>query len=336
MSGAVVQPTGPLRRLTGQEVKQLRDALLASFAGPNDLDDLVRFGLNERLHTFVGPGPTNRRVVDLIDWTEARDRTDELIAAAIDAAPKNRELRAIAELLRADDGAAGFERIVRPHLGLADATAFEDGLLRTMRAVCRVEFDGEGIGTGFLIGPSAVITNHHVVFDEHEVAARSDQLAFRFDYKRLDGKTTPGVVHRPAADTIIADSASAALDYTVVRLAAAAGRERVGEIAVAPVRGWLTPQGRAPVTNDPLIIVQHPRATPQKLALGTVVAGAADLPDRMRYNVNTDEGSSGAPCCASDWTPVALHHWGGADHNRGVLFSAILPDLQRKGVALDV
>src|SRR5712692_2822433 len=87
-----------------------------------------------------------------------------------------------------DAFAPGFQRNVRPHLTKLDVRVWVEKLAQIERRVCRVEFAGNAAGSGFLVGPDAVLTNWHVV----ESAKQSDKvadLACRFDYLRLSNGT---------------------------------------------------------------------------------------------------------------------------------------------------
>ena len=56
------------------------------------------------------------------------------------------------------------ERIVRPDLGLFDPVPWTAALMALLGRICRVEISATPIrGTGFLVAPDLVLTNHHVV-----------------------------------------------------------------------------------------------------------------------------------------------------------------------------
>jgi V8-like Glu-specific endopeptidase len=71
----------------------------------------------------------------------------------------------------------------------------------------------------------------------------------------------------------------------------------------------------------------------------TGVIGANGNGTRMQYRVNTEGGSSGAPCFNTEWQLVALHHSGDpnfeVDHkptyNEGIPVGAILKLLAERG-----
>jgi hypothetical protein len=133
------------------------------------------------------------------------------------------------------------------------------------------------------------------------------------------------------------------LDYALVRAEGEPGNEPAGGAAdpKAPPRGWIAmKEVDQPAPESPLLILQHPDSAPLKLALDmNGVIGANANGTRMQYRVNTEGGSSGAPCFNTDWQLVALHHSGDpnfdADHkpayNEGIPVRAILSLLAERG-----
>src|SRR2546427_11203517 len=55
-----------------------------------------------------------------------------------------------------------------------DQVNFLERGMRAAKAVCRILIGGDPIGTGFLVGPGLLITNHHVIPDR---AAAQDATA---------------------------------------------------------------------------------------------------------------------------------------------------------------
>jgi V8-like Glu-specific endopeptidase len=221
--------------------------------------------------------------------------------------------------------APGLQRNVRPYLAKLDIRVWSARLSQIERQVCRVELDGNALGTGFLVGPDTVLTNWHV-FEIAKNAGKVDRLGCRFDYEVLpDGKVEPGqLVMLAGADCIDGCPYSAAektanpdnplptlqeLDYALLRLASRAGEQQIDG---AP-RGWIAlPKTVLPMPADaPILIVQHPEGAPMKLAMDTqAVIGLNGNGTRIRYRTNTDGGSSGSPAFSMDWNIVALHHYG--------------------------
>ena len=103
------------------------------------------------------------------------------------------------------------------------------------------------------------------------------------------------------------DQSPEALDYAILELS--------HDIANAPVveggaiRGFVELRSleRQLGSADGLLVVQHPRAKPMKIDIGSVFAVGKK---RIRHSVNTEGGSSGSPVFDADLTLVALHHAG--------------------------
>jgi Trypsin-like peptidase domain len=234
--------------------------------------------------------------------------------------------------------APGLQKNVRPNLHSLDLQVWLDKLVEARNRVCRIEIGPNAAGTGFLVGPRAVLTNWHVV-EQAQAAGLLGKLVCRFDYlRRSDGSRQAGVTvalgssgivaHAPCSDAERTDTpdfpepTADELDFALLHLDQAAGRHAVD----SGLRGWfrLPEQGIAPKTDAPLLIVQHPDGAPMKLAMDTQsVIGANGNGTRVRHRTNTDNGSSGSPCFSMDWDPVLLHHfgdpaWGNPKFNQGV------------------
>ena len=327
--------------LTGPQIRKLREGLLAAYPTLNALTDLALYGLNQPLARIVAlPAELNFVARDLVIWTESQGRTDELLAAALNDVPKNQLLRQVALDLHMDGGAGQFESIIRQQVQFGDVEQWRNDMIRSEQAVCRVEVNitgaDEGRGTGFLIANDLLITNYHVLGDFLLDQLNPARVTFHFDYKNHGGKLLKGAKYKLAPNWKVLSSPEDNLDFALVRLDGNPGEGTLGEQGNAPVRGFLTPTTKAPADGDPLMIIQHPKAVPLKFALGSMKVQAPPAgPAYLTYDVNTDCGSSGAPCFTSDWTLVALHHWGGPYHNRGIRFSAILQELQNRNISLN-
>jgi hypothetical protein len=70
------------RQFSGPELKQLHTALLSGFPTVDDLKQMVRFELDERLEQIAGGQDLFDIVFNLIQWAEARGRLEQLIQAA--------------------------------------------------------------------------------------------------------------------------------------------------------------------------------------------------------------------------------------------------------------
>lgn len=176
------------------------------------------------------------------------------------------------------------ERIFRRCAGFQDVLPFTSRLLAAAAQVCRIEIHSSTVrvgGTGFLVGPDLVLTNHHVVamviggvvsptevrcvFDHHVRSDGAVHSGDAFELVRGDGwlvaaspsskvDTDPHPTELPAPDE---------LDYALIRLANRAGDTTSID---GRRRHWMCLSGDAPTVEEglPLLIVQHPLALPQK------------------------------------------------------------------------
>jgi hypothetical protein len=323
--------------LTGGQRAAIRKALVAAFPTWGALQILVDDRLSEQLHNISAPVKNMPEVAhDLVIWAQARGRITELVIGASAENPMCPELMDLAARFKFSDTTHGeLERIVLPSVQFENVGRWLDKLSRLRRAVARFEpqpcaQSKAGFGTGFLVAPDLLMTNWHVVKDHLSSAKNPQLVVIRFDYE-VDVAGAEG----PERLCGLADawdcghsSLHGGLDYALVRLREAPGNDPVG----GTKRGFIKVDGsQRPGDMEPLMILQHPDAMPLKLSIGTVNQLEANG-HRVTYNANTLGGSSGSPCFNSALEPVALHHWGDVDHNRGVRLDAILEDLRRRNL----
>lgn len=372
--------------MPGVTFEEVRNQIIDAYE-QDELKMLLRERMNVRLDRVIAPGTFDYQVFQLLGWAERMGREVELIRVAARARPEHQGMQAVYQKyglaipvylqqagqplgpipLPATDG--GFEVQVRKTIPYLDVGIWREQLSALEGRVCRVEVgDPAGLmGTGFLIGPDAVLTNYHVVQPVIEKRSSCDRVRCRFDFKRLaNGADAEGVVVGLRSDWLIDASkysdAEAArsptppdpspdeLDYALVRLARPLGREpldpnpRPGATGV-PTRGWIqVPSAPPSLTRQmPLAVLQHPNQESLKLALDTEgVTEVNPSGTRVRYKTNTEAGSSGAPCFDLKWNLVALHHYGDpafdgftrlGDWNQGVPIGMIRDRLTRLGKA---
>jgi hypothetical protein len=357
-----------MKRLTAEESQKLVDALSPAL----DFTQLKRFvylGTGDRLNDkFVGEGlPKYDTIEKLIEKLETGPETDRFLRVVYREKPLQTELRAyIAKLypeIPAQEGrepvkfefqtagasadaaseGPGLERNVKPALKSLDTEIWFGKYETIKRQVCRVEADDAGIGTGFLVGPGAVLTNWHVVREARNRGVL-DKLACRFDYRRLvgggvDAGTLVGATkvedERPCSDAELTLNPDAPppkpdeLDYALLRLA-----------TPQPARGFLALADPPPAPpGGALIIVQHPQGDPLRFAIDTnAIIGSVHDGLRLRYTTNTAPGSSGSPCFSMDWDLLVLHHLGDpasgpATYNQGVPIGLIRKSIVARGAA---
>jgi len=153
-------------------------------------------------------------------------------------------------------------------------------------------------GTGFLIAPNTILTNHHVLYDEDDSNRRMMQVNIEFNYE-LDEKGQPRNVdpYDGNVETIEGDPVH---DWAIIR----------SKIPIADTYPTLDLQPSRPVVvGDYVYIIQHPGGKPKKIGLlhNQVVDVASD---RVQYLTDTLPGSSGSPVCNELWQVVALHYSG--------------------------
>ena len=240
---------------------------------------------------------------------------DALIAAAVRrAAPALGELGRAALTAPTAAGAAG--RVLEAIVNTVDFVGvryLEAGVLAA-RAVGRVDVrDATGniiaYGTGSMVSPRLLLTNHHVLEDPG--AAAASQIEFNFQLG-LDGRRLPSVFFDLAPATFFLTDAD--LDYTLV----AVGRDdQAGAVAAFGHNPLIAAEGKA-IVGDFVTIVQHPEGQEKQVALreNRVVDV---LENFLHYATDTQPGSSGSPVFNDQWEVVALHHAAVRDPNQVAL-----------------
>jgi endonuclease G, mitochondrial len=167
-----------------------------------------------------------------------------------------------------------------------------------------------GNGSGFLVSPWLLLTNHHVTRSPDDAA--DTQVRFRYE-EDAAGRTTRTRGHRmdparffvtsPAARGICAEPD--ALDYTLVALDATPQGGPPGGTF-----GWVSLIGATGkiLLGQPVNIIQHPRGSTRQIAVRNNLLLNLEDERCMVYETDTDSGSSGAPVFNDRWELVALHH----------------------------
>ncbi|MCC6162727.1 MAG: trypsin-like peptidase domain-containing protein [Acidobacteria bacterium] len=206
--------------------------------------------------------------------------------------------------------------------GFSDIAQWRARLAQAELAVCRIEAPAwQALGTGFLVGPDLVMTNRHVI-DAFSARRRPPILA-RFDFKLSgDGeRLREGEAFGLAPEWLVASSPVDELDFAILRLAQPAGLRPTTSSASDVARGWITPRWRPLEPDETVFVIQHPQGETLKLAAGRYEARE---PTRLRYRVDTEPGSSGAPCFTAQMELIALHRGAADGHaNQGVPIDAV-------------
>ena len=180
-------------------------------------------------------------------------------------------------------------------------TRYLDAGVAAARAVGRIlvkDANGRllGHGTGSMISPQLMLTNHHV-FDTAQAAATSH---VEFNYQDgIDGKllevTTFGF---DPGRFFLADES---LDFAIVAVQGSAE-----QLAPFGFNRLIESEGKA-LIGEFVTIVQHPRGEKKQVALreNRIVDG---VPKFLHYTADTEPGSSGSPVFNDQWEVCALHH----------------------------
>jgi hypothetical protein len=186
------------------------------------------------------------------------------------------------------------------------------------RRICKLKID-EKPGTGFLVAPTVVLTNYHLVKDLLRENRTGDGITVWFDFVPGQGRE-PDTGERHALDDdwcigYARDSEVDAhperlgvvpsddeLDYALLRL-----RDAPGDVNA---RGFIpVPDGDLVIApRSSLCILQYASRRPLEVAFSP--AGAVALRGRsvrLRHIVNTADASSGSPVFDKDWKLIALH-----------------------------
>ncbi len=222
--------------------------------------------------------------------------------------PATRQRRFLAHCEEAPDverAQVEFERIINGN-DLTSINYLEKGT-QAARAVGRVHLrssDGTviGYGTGFLIGPGVLMTNHHVLEDKTQAA----NAAIEFDYELdMNGKAKPTYFFKFKPDALFFTDSQ--LDFSVVAVDSTSDS---GNRALAKY-GWLplNPLPGKALLGEYLTIIQHPGGQRKQVCVReNQLLQIKD--DFVWYATDTSGGSSGSPVFNGSWQVVALHHSG--------------------------
>lgn len=196
-------------------------------------------------------------------------------------------------------------------------------------AVARLTFVSDEDGeprtcTGFLVGPSILLTNDHCPISPEEIR----DTIVEFDYDTESARPTPYrlVVPKRRLDELPRDSD---LDFALYRLNRPARRAYLK----------LKDEDKSLLDTRPLVIIQHPSGMPKRVAASSFcyvrVPPSPVLPATdFGHECDTETGSSGAPVQNPDGAVIGLHHYGYGDGdaqkiNQAVKAGAILEHIKK-------
>ncbi len=184
-----------------------------------------------------------------------------------------------------------------------------------------------GTGSGFLVGPGLLLTNHHVL-ETLQQADSGSYVLFDYEYD-ADNRLKTTERFDLSSDLFFTDQD---LDFTFVAVAMTGSQGT--DIREFGAMRLIEESGKA-LKGEPVSILQHPGGLPKQIAIrdSTVVGRKGDF---IYYFADTNSGSSGSPVVNDQWFPVALHHRSVPDYfepckyvaNRGIRVSSIYTKLR--------
>ena len=326
--------------LTTEQIQNFQQALLAAF-GRGEMQQVVRIGLGKTYANIVPSGTLADEFMALVEWVNQQNKVDALLTEARKQNPGNIQLRNFEAALRGQlPPPPALPNEAQPLLetpltetlealvfGPARDTrlpyAFIAGAQRAARSIARLTvqrfFDGQPrgeymAGTGWLIAPGTLLTNHHVIdardrrprpagrgeppASAQDFRAQAERLVAHFDFyagNEPDAATTL----RCSGARLLAQNAD--LDFAVVELAEA------DKVADRPALRLPAAQP-ALARGDRMNIVQHPQGRAMRFAIrNNFFVRPGTQPHLLWYQTDTEPGASGSPVCDDDWKVVALH-----------------------------
>jgi endonuclease G len=163
------------------------------------------------------------------------------------------------------------------------------------------------VGTGWMIAPGLMMTNHHVIearFEDEPPASAGDMTRQAlgaqawFDYvDALKAHVTYAVTALEASDRT--------LDYALLRVAGASTPEAL------PLADWghlrVAPETYPLKKGEPVNIIQHPGGDVKQIAIRRNDCVGVTDGHEFQYLTDTMPGSSGSPVFNDSWQVVGLH-----------------------------
>ncbi|MET4085613.1 trypsin-like peptidase domain-containing protein [Bradyrhizobium sp. S3.5.5] len=162
-------------------------------------------------------------------------------------------------------------------------------------------------GTGWLIGPGLIITNHHVInaredegndadASEKDFRLQAENTTILYDYVDKLNQPTSHMTGKGALMCF-----DKALDFAILKVPAEAPDRPPMRLRKQVIR-----KAADQPLNVRVNVLQHPNGDPMRLGFrdNFVVLGDEKT---LSYLTDTSLGSSGSPVCDDSWTVAALH-----------------------------
>jgi endonuclease G len=275
-----------------------------------------------------------RRRYDAVEPKERlAKRANRLLAQVQDAAPGGTQslpddLRELVERGPLDANEIDnvlFERVVGATRDFLSVSFLGKGT-QVIRCAARIVTSLGGgrvsYGTGCLVSPRLLLTNHHVLSKPEDAI----NTMVEFDYQ-VDLAGNPLKVQRFALDPSMFFFNDKDLDYALV---AVAERSDTGELLGG--YGWcplLKEEGKI-VLGNCVNIIQHPHGEMKQIVIRE--NKLVDLLENvLHYEGDTEAGSSGSPVFNDQWEIVGLHHSGVPKIDENGNFLDVEDKIWRKG-----
>lgn len=202
------------------------------------------------------------------------------------------------------------ERVIGETRDFLAISFFASGM-KASRAVCRIvttlQRGRRGFGTGFMVTPRLLITNHHVLPDAATASASVAEFNFQLN-PRQENEQVHGFALRP--DLFFLNDKPNDFALVAVDERNNGGRD-VSSFGYCPLIGV---EGK--IANTEWVnIIQHPKGDLKQVVIRD--NWLMDLPDKQAggafdryayYKADTEPGSSGSPVFNDLWEVIALHH----------------------------
>jgi V8-like Glu-specific endopeptidase len=200
-------------------------------------------------------------------------------------------------------GVPGDTRVDFAFIDHAHLIARSIARLTVPRIVNGVPVGQAAYGTGWIIAPGILMTNHHVIevrdgqpANLSDFQAQAERVTADFDYHTETG----GATLKCQGSKLL--TCSRELDYAVIELEQA---EKIADRQPIPV----VPAPRELHRGARVNIVQHPQGGPLRFAIrNNFFVRPSQRPAFVLYQTDTEPGASGSPACNDDWQVIALHH----------------------------